>query len=50
VANQAKKTEHSGAKKGQDAYWGRKRDAKAESNKARRENDKRTSAEWRSCA
>ena len=35
------KTEHSGAKKGKGAFWGRKRDAKRISNKARRKADKR---------
>lgn len=34
------KTEHSGAKKGNGAYYGRKRDAKRLSNKARRAADK----------
>jgi hypothetical protein len=32
----AKKTEHAGAKHGNGAYWGRKRDAKKESNELRR--------------
>lgn len=36
----AKKTEHSGAKKGAGAYWGRKKVAKTESNRVRRETDK----------
>lgn len=36
----AKKTEHSGAKKGRGAYWGRKVAAKKESNRKRRGNDK----------
>ena len=36
MAYKAKKTEHAGAKKGRGAYWGRKRDAKLESKKARR--------------
>jgi hypothetical protein len=40
MANQAQKTEHSGPKKGCGAYWGRKRDAKLESNRVRRETDK----------
>lgn len=40
MAQNAKKTEHSGAKKGNGAYWGRKVAAKKESNKKRRENDK----------
>jgi hypothetical protein len=33
---EAKKTEHAGAKRGRGAYWGRKYDAKKESNKMRR--------------
>lgn len=41
MANQAVKTEHSGAKRGSGAYWGRKRDAKKESSKRRRQNDKK---------
>jgi len=41
MAYEAKKTEHSGAKKGKGAYWGRKADAKKESNRVRRENDKK---------
>lgn len=40
MANQAQKTEHSGPQKGRGAYWGRKRDAKAESNRVRREDVK----------
>jgi len=40
MANQAQKTEHSGAKKGCGAYWGRKKSAKEESNRVRREADK----------
>ena len=40
MAYQAKKTEHSGAKKGGGAYWGLKKDAKRESNRKRRENDR----------
>ncbi|HXE97428.1 MAG TPA: hypothetical protein VN642_13550 [Dongiaceae bacterium] len=40
MANQAQKTEHSGPKKGCGAYWGRKKAAKAESNRMRREVDK----------
>ena len=38
---QAKKTEHFGAKKGSGAYWGRKVDAKKESNRVRRKDDKK---------
>jgi hypothetical protein len=45
MANQARKTEHSGAKKGKGAYWGRKRDAKPESNQRRREDDKESAVE-----
>jgi hypothetical protein len=41
MANEAKKTEHAGAKKGCGAYWGRKKDAKRESRRARRETDKK---------
>ncbi|MFA5183044.1 MAG: hypothetical protein WC405_17130 [Syntrophales bacterium] len=41
MANQAQKTEHSGPKKGSGAYWGRKKAAKKESNRVRRENDKK---------
>ena len=40
MGNEAKKTEHTGAKKGKGAYWGRKKDAKKESNRVRREIDK----------
>lgn len=40
-----RKTEHSGAKKGKGAYYGRKKDAKKESNKARRAQDKRACCE-----
>lgn len=40
-AGNAKETEHSGAKKGNGAYWGRKKDAKRESNKVRRQKDKK---------
>lgn len=34
------KTEHNGAKKGKGAYYGRKQEAKAYSNKARRQVDR----------
>jgi hypothetical protein len=34
------KTEHSGSKKGCGAYWGRKADAKKQSNRRRREQGK----------
>jgi hypothetical protein len=37
----AKKTEHSGPKRGNGAYWGYKWEAKQESNRVRRENAKR---------
>ena len=39
-ANQGGKTEHSGAKKGKGAYYGRKKDAKQDSKKNRRNADK----------
>lgn len=42
MAYEAKKTEHAGAKHGNGAYWGRKKDAKKESNKVRRRNAKET--------
>jgi len=38
---EAKKTEHCGPKRGNGAYWGYRWDAKQESNRIRRENDKR---------
>ena len=41
MAYRARKTEHSGAKKGKGAYWGPKKDAKRESNKRRRQEGKR---------
>ena len=37
MAGNARKTEHAGSKKGRGAYWGRKADAKRESNRTRRE-------------
>ncbi len=40
MAHNAKKTEHTGAKHGTGAYWGRKRDAKKESNTLRRRQGK----------
>ena len=40
MAHAAKNTEHNGAKKGRGGYWGRKADAKRESNRARRTNDR----------
>jgi hypothetical protein len=36
MAYRAKKTEHTGAKHGNGAYWGPKKEAKKESNKLRR--------------
>ena len=45
MGHEAKKPEHSGAKKGSGAYWGRKVAAKKESNKQRRENGKKSTAE-----
>jgi hypothetical protein len=41
MARRANKTEHSGAKKGSDAYWGGKAEAKLRSNRCRREQDRR---------
>lgn len=41
MAGEAVKTEHNGAKHGNGAYWGRKVDAKKESNKKRRSNDRK---------
>ena len=41
------KTEHSGAKKGNGAFYGRKVEAKKLSNKARRNADKKTIREAR---
>jgi hypothetical protein len=38
---EARKTEHSGPKRGNGAYWGYKCEAKRESNRIRRENWKR---------
>jgi len=46
MANQAKKTEHSGPKKGRGAYWGRKKDAKRESSRTRRKNGKAEASGW----
>jgi len=40
MANKAEKTEHNGAKHGCGSYWGRKVDAKRDSRRARRRNDK----------
>lgn len=41
MASNAVKTEHSGAKHGNGAYWGYKADAKKQSNKKRRSNDRK---------
>jgi len=41
MGHEAKKTEHAGSKKGNGAYWGRKVAAKKESNRLRRETDKK---------
>jgi hypothetical protein len=40
MAYNARQTEHAGSKKGRGAFYGRKVDAKAQSNRRRRENDK----------
>ena len=40
-ARNASNTEHAGAKKGKGGYYGRKKDAKSDSNKKRRQNDKK---------
>lgn len=45
MAGKANATEHAGAKKGAGAYWGTKSDAKRESNKLRRANDRRACRE-----
>ena len=45
MAYQARKTEHSGAKRGRGAYWGPKKDGKRESSRKRRENDRNESRE-----
>ena len=42
MAQQANKTEHDCPKKGRGAYWGHKADAKKESNRKRRINDKKS--------
>lgn len=41
MAHNANKTEHSGAKRGNGAYWGRKKDAKDESSKRRRTEERK---------
>jgi hypothetical protein len=43
MAYNAKKTEHTGAKKGRGAFYGPKAEAKKASNRRRREDDKRGS-------
>lgn len=48
MAGRVKKAEHAGPKKGRGAYWGRKADAKRESNKVRREGAKK--AVWQGLA
>lgn len=40
MAYAARETEHSGSKKGCDAYWGRKAEAKRQSNHKRHEQNK----------
>jgi hypothetical protein len=45
MALNARKTEHSGAKKGLGAFWGRKAEAKVASNRRRREDGKRAITE-----
>lgn len=45
MAQRSRKTEHSGPKRGSGAYWGRKAEAKRESNRRRREGDKRAVAD-----
>jgi hypothetical protein len=42
MALKARKTEHSGAKKGRGAFYGRKGEAKRASNRRRRDDDKRS--------
>jgi len=42
MALKARKTEHSGAKKGRGAFYGRKVEAKRASNRRRRDDDKRS--------
>jgi len=41
MAQRARKTEHSGPKKGSGAFWGRKWEAKQQSNRRRREQTRR---------
>jgi len=40
MAYRARKTEHTGSKKAGGGYWGRRAEAKRESNRLRRETDK----------
>ena len=40
MGHEAHKTEHSGSKRGSGAYWGRKAEAKHESNRKRRADSK----------
>jgi hypothetical protein len=40
MALKAKKAEHNGSKRGKGAYYGRKRNAKKESNRIRRDSNK----------
>ena len=42
---EAKKAEHCGPKRGEGAYWGYKWEAKKESNRIRREDDRRLAVE-----
>ncbi len=45
MAFKARRTEHSGAKKGRGAFYGRKAEAKRASNRRRRERDKQSARE-----
>ena len=47
MGNRAKKAEHTGAKHGNGAYWGPKKEAKKESNKLRRRRSKQVLHEGR---
>jgi hypothetical protein len=44
MAHNAKETEHAGPKKGSGAFYGPKAEAKKESNRRRREHDKRAAS------
>jgi len=46
MANHIRKSEHAGAKHGEGAYWGVKKEAKKGSKLLRRQNDKRVIAEY----